>query len=141
MIKYLFALAAILTPSLAYAEESNFPGSAWVNITGPHTGGEESGNWVITGKINQDAVLTEVSDWKLSAYANVAFSTDTKGFEWNNRITPATGLKLSRDMLGGSFDIGVQYAHETHFGRIYKRDERSQGGVQVTVNYWTGWGR
>lgn len=141
MKKYILALTAILAPSVAYAEESNFPGSAWVNVTGPHVGGGEKGNWVVSGKINQDAVLTKLSDWKLSAFAGVGFSVDTKGYEWNNKVTPFTGVKLTKDIAGGMFDIGVQYAHEKHFGKVYVMPERSQGGLQVTVNYWTGWGR
>lgn len=141
MKKYVLGLVALLTPSIAYAEESNFPGSAWINITGPHVGGGEKGNWVLTAKANQDAVLTEVSDWKLSAFVSVGISTDTKGYEWNNKVTPATGIKLTKEIGSGIFDVGVQYAHETHFGKLYKMPERDAGGFQVTVNYWTGWGR
>ena len=140
MKKYMLAIVALLTPNYVHAE-SNFPGSAWINITGPHVGGGESGNWVLTAKANQDAVLTEVSDWKLSAYGSVGFSKDTKGYEWNNKVVPAVGIKATKDVPGGIFDIGLQYAHETHFGKVYKMPERSSGGLQLSVNYWTGWGR
>lgn len=140
MKKYMLAILALLTPNYAHAE-SNFPGSAWINITGPHVGGGESGNWVLTAKANQDAVLTEVSDWKLSAYTSVGFVKDTKGYEWNNKVVPAVGVKATTNVPGGIFDIGVQYAHETHFGKVYKMPDRSSGGFQVSVNYWTGWGR
>lgn len=140
MKKFILALAVLL-PSTAQAEEAKFPGNAWVNVTGPQVGTGERGNWVVSGKINQDAVLTEVSDWKLSAFASVGFSVDTKGYEWNNKVIPATGIKVTKDVAGGIFDIGVQYAHENNFGRLYKFPVRSQGGLQVSVNYWTGWGR
>jgi hypothetical protein len=140
MKKFILGFLALIAPTSAYAE-SDFPGSAWVNVTGPHVGGGEKGNWVITAKANQDAVLTEVSDWKLSSFVSVSLSTDSKGYEWNNRVTPAVGMKITRDVPGGIFDIGVQYAHETHFGKLYKMPDRSSGGIQVSVNYWTGWGR
>lgn len=142
MKKYLLAgVLGLALPTAAHAEEGKFPGSVWFNITGPYVSGEEKGNWILSGGVNQDAVLTEVANWKLSATAGVAFSKDTKGFEWNNKVVPSVGIKASRQVLGGAFDVTVQYAHERRFGTLYKTADRSDGGVQVTINYWAGWGR
>jgi hypothetical protein len=142
MKKYILgSLLALVVPATAHAEDKNFPGSAWVNVTGPHVSGEEKGNWVLSGRIEQDAVLTEVADWKLAATTGIGFSTDTKGFEWNNKIVPSVGVKATREAFGGVMNVTVQYAYERRFGKLYKTDDRSDGGVQVVVNYWTGWGR
>jgi hypothetical protein len=141
MKKYLLGLIALLIPSAALAQESNFPGSAWINITGPHIGGGETGNWILTAKANQDAVIADLSGWDLSTYVSVGFVKDTKGYEWNNKFTPATGIKLTKQLNNGVFDIGIQYAYESHYGKIYRMPDRNSGGFQVSINYWVGWGR
>lgn len=141
MKKYVLCLLALTLPTAAYAEEGNFPGNAWVNVTGPLVAGEEKGNWVVTGRVTQDAVLSEVSDWKLSATSSVGFSKDTKGFEWNNRFIPSVGVKASTEAAGGYFDVNVQYVYERRFGTQYVTNDREDSGVQVSVNYWTSWGR
>ncbi len=141
MKKYMLVALAMLTPSYAYAEEGNFPGTLWVNVTGPYHGNQENGNWVVSGKVTQDAVITDISDWKLSATTSIGFSKDTKGFDWNNKVVPSAGLKLSTIKNNNYFDIIVQYAHEQSLGKLTNGSQRSAGGVQVSVNYWTGWGR
>jgi hypothetical protein len=141
MKKYMLVLSALLLPTAVHAEEGKFPGSAWFNITGPQVAGEEKGNWILSGRVTQDAVLTEVSDWKLSATTSVGFSKDTKGFEWNNKLAPSVGLKVSREAAGGYFDATVQYVYERRYGTLYRTKDRSDSGVQLSINYWVGWGR
>lgn len=141
MKKYILALLALLTPSVAHAQEDRFPGSAWFNITGPHVGGEEAGNWVMTGNATQNVVLAELNSWKLNTYVSVGFSKDTEGYEWNNKIIPGVGLGVTKDIGPGVMSIGVQAIHEEHFGKIYKTRDRSASGVQVAISYWIGWGR
>lgn len=141
MTKYILALLALTISSTAYAGDKNLPGSAWGNITGPHVGGEEDGNWVFTGNITQAATIAEVNQWKLQPYMAVSFSKDTKGYEWNNKVTPAVGLAITKNIGPGVMTAGIQAVHESHFGKIYRSDDRSTTGLQVAVSYWVGWGR
>ena len=141
MKKYILGLLVLLIPSIAHAEEGKFPGSAWVNVTGPHVGGEEDGNWILSSKAIQEVVVSDINTWKLSAYTSVSFSIDTMGYEWNNKVTPAIGLQISKEIGPGILTVGVQQTRETHFGKLYKSSPRSTSGTQVLINYWIGWGR
>ena len=141
MKKYILAALLALTPSTAYAQEGKFPGSAWFNITGPHIGGEEAGNWILTANVTQAATVAEVDKWKLQPYVSVSLSKDTKGYEWNDKITPAVGVRATKNIGPGVFSAGVQAVHESHFGKFYRNGQRSASGVQVVISYWVGWGR
>lgn len=141
MKKYILAALLALAPNVAYAQDGQFPGSAWFNITGPHIGGEEKGNWILSGNATQSAILKDIDGWKLNTYVSVNFSKDTKGYEWNNKITPAVGIGVAKYVGNGVLNVGVQAVNETHYGKLYKNGDRSATGMQVGISYWVGWGR
>lgn len=140
MRKIILALLAAL-PTPALAEPIAYPGSAWVNVTGPHVGGEEHGNWIISGKVQQGADWIDMDGWRLQTFVSVAASADTKKFEWNNRFVPAVGVSIRKNTKVGLFEVGAQVVHETHFGKYYVMENRNSTGVQVFANYWKGWGQ
>jgi hypothetical protein len=139
MKKLLIALAALL-PTPALAEPLAYPGTAWVNVTGPHVG-DEAGNWIVSGKIQQGVDWTELDGWRLNTAVSVSASKDTKGYEWNNRITPAISASVRKNSTAGQFEVGVQVISETNFGSKYVTPDRTSQGVQFFANYWVGWGR
>lgn len=140
MKKYLLALSvAVATP--AAAEPLAYPGTAWVNVTGPHAGAGEDGNWTVTSKVQQGVDWTEVNGWRLNTAVSVSTMVDTKGFDWNNRVAPAISASVRKTTESSVFEFGVQVVNETHFGRVYKMNDRSSTNVQVFANYWVGWGR
>lgn len=132
-------LALIATP--AYAEPIAYPGTAWINITGPHSGGGEDGNWIASGKIQQGVDWVEVNGWRLNTAVSVTASKDTQGFDWNNRIAPAASASVRKSTDSSVFEIGVQVVNETHYGKVYKMPDSNSTSVQVFANYWVGWGR
>jgi len=139
-MKKLLLAALMLTPTAALAEPLAYPGSAWVNVTGPGVGAE-SGNWVTSGKIQQGIDWTDIGGWKLNTAVAVAGTVDTKGYDWNNKVVPSVSAALRKDMNGAMFEVGVQVVHEERFGRVYVADKRSATGFQAFANYWVGWGR
>jgi hypothetical protein len=141
MKKILLAIALTAsTPALA--EPVAYPGYAWVNVTGPAVGGEEQGNWVATSKVQQGVDWADLDGWRLNTAVSVSASVDTKGYEWNNKITPAVSASVRKNTKAGLFEVGVQLVHERHFGSRYVvRDNREATGVQVFANYWVGWGQ
>lgn len=140
MKKLLIVLAALL-PTPALAEPLAYPGVAWVNVTGPHVGTGEKGNWVISGKVQQGVDWAELDGWRLNTSVSVSASKDTKGYEWNNKVTPAVSASVRKTTDVGLLEVGVQYVSETHFGKKYIMDHRTAQGVQVFANYWVGWGQ
>lgn len=140
MKKIILALA-LMAPTAAMAEPVAYPGQAWVNVTGPHVGGEEEGNWIATGKIQQGVDWTELNGWRLNTAVSVTASIDTKGFEWNNRLMPAVSASVRKNTEAGQFELGVQLVHEKHFGKKYVTEKREATGVQLFANYWVGWGQ
>lgn len=140
MKKFLLALCLSL-PTPALAEPIAYPGNAWVNVVGPHVGGEEEGNWIISGKVQQGADWVDLDGWRLQTFVAVTASTDTKRFEWNDRLVPAVGASIRKNTKVGQFEFGTQLVHETHFGKRYVMEGRKATGVQVFANYWAGWGQ
>lgn len=140
MKRIILALMALMA-SPAYAEPIAYPGTAWVNVTGPHAGGGEDGNWITTGKVQQGVDWAEVNGWRLNTAASVTASMDTKGFSWNNRVTPAFSASVRKITDSSVLEVGVQVANETHFGTRYRLPDSNSSSIQVFASYWVGWGR
>lgn len=140
MKKVLLVLLALL-PAPALAEPIAYPGTAWVNVTGPHAGGGEDGNWIASSKVQQGIDWTEINGWRLNTAVSVTTAIDTKGYEWNNRVAPAISASVRKTTDVSVFEVGVQVVNETHFGKLYKMPDRNSNSLQVFANYWVGWGR
>lgn len=140
-MKKLLIVLATLISTPAMAEPVAYPGHAWVNVTGPTLSGEEKGNWIVTGKIQQGVDWVELDGWRLNTAVSVSGSKDTKGFEWNNKIIPALSASARKNTEAGQFELGVQVVHERRFGDRYVTTNREATGVQLFANYWVGWGQ
>jgi hypothetical protein len=147
MKKILLTLALFTASTPAMAEPLAYPGDAWVNLASPTTTNKnnpEAGNWTLQGKITQGVdwvTFGEDDDWTLNTYATVGFSLDTKGMDYNNRVTPGVGVKVRKQIKNGVFDIGVQVINETRFGNKYIIPDRSSNAIQGYVSFWSGWGK
>jgi hypothetical protein len=138
------ALCLLSTPAMA--EPLAYPGSAWGVLTTPSSGNKgtpEEGNWVYTGKITQGVDWDRFGKddtWVLNTYASVGYSVDTKKLDYNNKVSPAVGVKVSKLLPNGVVDIGTQLVVDKYFlSNGIKRNE--DVGVQAYVSYWFGWGR
>ena len=107
MKKMLLALLALI-PTPALAEPLAYPGTAWVNVTGPHAGAGEDGNWLASGKVQQGIDWTEINGWRLNTAVSVTATVDTKGFDWNNRVAPAVSASVRKTSESSVFEVGVQ---------------------------------
>jgi len=159
--KILIAAVAVLSTSLAaagdYAGPIGYPGQTWGYLTFPSSAyneGIEKNNWIYQGKLTQgvDWLAFGVDDqWVFDTYASVGLSVDRLGIQYNNKVVPAIGARMTRKFSKGSIDFGVEGLYEKHFG---KRDssgnlwsvnptspERGASGygVQGYISYWFGW--
>lgn len=147
MKKILLTVALFASSTPAMAEPLAYPGSAWVTVSSPTTASKdspESGNWTLQGKVTQGIdwlTFGKNNDWSLNTYATVGFSLDTKGMDYNNKVTPGVGVKVSKQIKNGVLDIGVQAIHETRFGNKYIIPDRSSSAIQGYVSLWSGWGK
>lgn len=116
-----------------------YPGSSWGTLTWPSgvKGTGEEHNAVLTGKVEQGIDWLKFGDgnrWTLNTYGSLGYSADHEGLDWNNKVVPAIGVKVSRAYEKGVVDIGVQAFRE----RRWKSDQDGNG-VQVYASYWFGW--
>lgn len=145
MRNLLILLSLVGTPAIA--EPLAYPGSAWATISSPTTTDKdnpESDNWTLTGRVTQGVdwlTFGEKNDWTLNTYATIGFSLDTKGLDYNNRITPGIGVEITKPVKNGVFNIGIRAIHETRFGTEYKVPDRSSDTIQGYISYWSGWGK
>lgn len=140
MKKYVAALLlGLSTPAIA--EGVTYPGYTWVNVTGPHVGGEEAGNWVISGTVYQGVDVGYVGSWKLEPYASVNYSADTKKKIWNNYVDSKIGVRFFKPVGPGMLDLRAYVVNSTHLTRDNYSKTSSDTGPQFSVGYWVGWGR
>lgn len=134
-----FALSAVAFSASAL-EPLGYPGSSWSVLTynpGVIENTRERGNVLLQGKIEQGIDWTKFGGWTLNTYASVAYSLDKNKIDYNNKLVPAVGVKMSRKFDSGVFDVGVQAVHERRI-RV-DGPNKTGNGVQVYASYWFGW--
>jgi hypothetical protein len=131
-------LVGIFASMVAVAEPVGYPGSTWSTLTGPAgVAGTEEKNVVLQGKLEQgiDWVrLGKNKNWTLNTYLSAGYSVDKDKLDYNNKIVPALGVKLSRKFDNGVVDFGIQAVHERRW-----IDGKSGSGIQAYATYWFGW--
>jgi len=140
MKKTLVAAALLVITSGAFAQSA--PGSAWATLTynpSPIRGTPEDNNTLLQGRVEQGLIVGHVGGFKVNAFGAVAFSADNNGLSYNNKIAPAVGVKLQRDMgSNGIVELGIQVVHQNNF-RGTTSGPNSGTGVQAFINVWSGW--
>lgn len=130
--------AGLLAAAAAAGQPLAYPGSTWTHVSYPSgLAAPEDRNLLLSGRIEQGAVwfrLGSGGEWAFNTYAALNYSADGKGLGYNNKLTPALGMKLTRPLNGGILDLGLQVAHERRF-----KDHQSNTGVQAYAGWWAGW--
>jgi hypothetical protein len=86
----------------------------------------------------QDATVFSTWDNSLLLTAYTSFSTtfDTKGYSWNNKVQPSSGIKLNKYFRSGIVSVATAYSYEDRF----TQDKSSKAGARIDfVQYWFGW--
>lgn len=142
MKKTIFSLA-LLAASVGASAQLAYPGSNWSNLTynsNPVRVADENVNTLLQGNIEQGIVWAELDGgWRVNTYAAMGYSVDTIGLPWNNKVTPTLGVKLQRPWAQGNWDVGVQVVYQNNFRGVPSDVSNSGTGVQLYVQYWTGW--
>jgi hypothetical protein len=141
MKKTLVTLALVALTGLASAQIAA-PGSSWSTLTynpSPISGLEKN-NVLLQGNIEQGLVWKQFdSGWRLNTYGAVAYSRDRNSFAYNNRVTPALGVKFQKPFDDGMVDVGLQLANQRTYRGATAGFPSSGTGIQLYVQYWTGW--
>jgi hypothetical protein len=111
---------------------STLPGSAW-DVTG-NISPAEHGNVISAGYAEQGVTLFRGKTYSLVPYVSLGATLDTKGYDWNNRLTATGAVKLVKNFSHGIVSIGGGYANEYRF----KSGMRKSAPVAQAV-YWFGW--
>jgi len=109
----------------------SYPGSAWTWV-GNYTPTEAS---VISNSyVEQGVTVWRNKSLALTPYGALTTAFDTKSYDWENKLKPELGVKLTKSFTHGLISAGTAYAIEDRFKSGTKR-----GGAIGYVNYWLGW--
>ncbi len=136
---FLTVLAALLMTSVvASAEPLGYPGYTWGSVMYPSDVASERGNLVFDGKIEQGIDWIKFGQsYTLNTFVDLRYTLDTKGYPWNNRITPGIGAKISRVFSElGIVDFGVKLVHENCWK---EKENRNSTGVQAFLEWYFDW--
>ena len=127
----LLACAASPVTAQDLPPSTAFPGSFWI-ATGD-VGPAEEGNVVTQAAFEQGITVWERGSWFAIPYFGAGITTDSAGYEWNDRHPFQVGMKLVRRVPGGALQAGG--------GLMFERDPSSGGERHPTafVSYWAGW--
>jgi hypothetical protein len=137
LLRNAILLAALLVCAVSSAaaqelpQSTAFPGSFWVS-TGD-VGPAEKGNVVTQAAFEQGITAWERGSWFAIPYFSAGLTTDSDGYEWNDRHPFQVGMKLVRRVPGGAIQGGA--------GVMFERDPATGGERHPTafVSYWAGW--
>jgi len=142
MKKLLLASAIVMASTSALAEGLKplaLPGSTWGVLSYPSgTQGADRENLLYQGRIEQGAIWArfgERKEWALNTYIAASYTVDSEGLVYNNYVTPAIGVKMTRYFDNGTVDLGVQGVYQKYF----KGSNADGTIVQVYASYWFGW--
>jgi hypothetical protein len=99
----------------------------------------EKGNIVADTYVEQKAVVSTA--WNdtltLSPYVSAEFVLDTSGYNWNNKVSPSLGLKISKHLRAGVISAGIGYMYENRFRNA--DGFKPTGGRIDFLSDWFGW--
>jgi hypothetical protein len=126
---------AIASPCFADEAVSSrgvaFPGSFW--ISAGQVGPAEPDN--VLGQVGFEQGITawRSGRWFLEPFMGIGFTTDSEGYDWNDKHPSTLGVKIVRRLPGGVLQAGG--------GLLMERDPATSIDRHPTafVNYWAGW--
>lgn len=127
-LSVLVALVAILSfPQAVLAD-----GSVWGSIQSSPV---EDDNVIGTLYGEKSYQVWKKDQLSLSPFVSGTLVTDTKGYDWNNKVAVRIGGKLNYELGAGVLTLRAGAAHE----HLYKAD-RSYTAPFLSAEYWVGWG-
>jgi hypothetical protein len=109
------------------------PGQAWSTVG--NLSPIEHNNGYVQVYMEQSAAVfaSNRGSMTLTPYVSLGLVVDTKGYIWNNKIEPRTGVKLNKYFNHGVVSLGSAYAYEDRFKSI------KSSGLMVYAQDWFGW--
>jgi hypothetical protein len=135
--RFLFVLLFLAVPARGQNTTAGtssgpiYPGSAWTEV-GNYSPTEAT--VIANSYVEQGIKVWQSKSLALTPYAALTTSFDTKGYDWENKLKPEVGVKLTQSFTHGLLSIGTAYAIEDRF-----KSGTERGGAIGYVNYWFGW--
>jgi len=109
------------------------PGQGWTSIG--NLSPIEHNNFYTQSYFEQSAAVFANYSGSISVtpFVGLGLVTDTKGYEWNNKLQPRFGLKANKYFRKGVVSIGSAYSYEDRF------KGPSSSGLTLFVQDWFGW--
>jgi hypothetical protein len=133
---YLACSLFFFAPVHAFALELSFPGSFFGEVRYPNSPvQEERDNFSAEGNIEQGIDWIRIGKrLTLNTFAELRYTLDTAGLDYNNRVIPGIGIKLKARVGSGVVQFGVKGVEEYRF-----KSDRSAAIVLGFANWWFGW--
>jgi hypothetical protein len=132
----LLVVSLLVSGSAASAQEPipsplAFPGSFW--ISAGNAGPAEPGNTIGQASLEQGLTVWHEGSWFLTPFINASLTTDSRGYEWNDKHPFTVAAKLQRRTSNGVIyaGAGIMFEHDPVSGR--DRHPTAFAG------YWSGW--
>ena len=130
-------LGSFLLSSLAASAQEPLPaplalpGSFWIAAGG--VGPAEPDNTIGQAALEQGVTVWRDGSWFLVPFVGASLTTDSLGYEWNDRHPVTVGVKLQRRMGNGVIHAGG--------GVMFERDPATGRERHPTAfaGYWAGW--
>jgi hypothetical protein len=123
-------------PVKAFGLDFGFPGLFWAEARYPNSPvSEERQNYALEGNLEQGVDWISINhQWALNTFGEVRYTVDQEGLDYNNRLSPAVGIKLKAKIGFGMVQLGLKAVDEYRF-----KSDRSNAIVLGFVNCWFGW--
>lgn len=135
-------LVCAAAQQVPHAEKGNIldavslPGQMW-SANGTLSPSERN-NVFSQSYFEQDANV--FSTWgnslSLTSYASFGTTFDTRGYSWNNKLQPSSGIKVNKYFRWGVVTIATAYAYEDRL--TLNKSMKGRGRIDF-VQYWFGW--
>src|SRR5690349_18594690 len=124
----LFCTAALLLTPVCAAQQSatpalqgsvvdgmGLPGESWTTVG--NLSPVEHGNGYVQSYVEQDAAVlaSRSGSLSLTPYVSLGLVLDTKGYDWNNKVQPHAGIKLTKPVAHGELSAGTADTYERRF--------------------------
>lgn len=113
---------------------TEYPGNTWglVGALAPM----ERDNIFSQFHAEQGFTMMRLGDFYLIPGVSVDVSHDTKGYDWNNKVTASIGPKLVKIFNRGVVRVGASFGHEHRTATGNSAD-----ALMTSMDYWFGWGQ
>lgn len=133
-----YLIASMLALFAATAGAQSLPGSQWSVLEYNHDRGADSGNWKLSGNVEQGIVLKSMPSGTVLGYGSISYGADSLGRAYNNKVAPAVGIKWTTATASGTIAVGAQVGYDHRF-RGLNGGQQPGPVATVYVSTWNGW--